>query len=190
MRRTIVVLAALAWLLVGTAIPVQAEPPDSSGIVTRGDGALLYWAFDAEVGASVFLGADPLELCVGVIELDVIDLQEIDVPDDRNRFLEMLRGEVTTSVWPFVITGPAECPKFFTTEPLATGVSDVVWTDNDARIFANPDNRNHNAFGFAARGTLIGPDGEELRFSAHERITWDGHDFAASAKSSVKINLH
>lgn len=185
MRRAGVAVVVLA---VGLAMgmPAAADPPANSGpIVIRTDDEAAWFLPEEEAGMSVALGWDPLEFCGGTVEFDVLSLQEISVPEDANRLIDLLKGEVRTSVWPFIVF---DCGLFTTVEPLATGYSDLVSTDNDLRVFLNPDNINANAFGLVAHGALYDADGDRKQFSFMDRLVWDGVD-SDSLKFTTKIKL-
>ena len=114
------------------------------------------------------------------------DLLSISVPEDPNRFNDLVKGSVQTSVWPFT---NFDCAQFTSIAPLATGTAKLVNTDNDLLVFQNPNNVNHNAFGFTAQGRLTRPDGSTAQFNGVNRSVWDGVN-GASFKSTVKINLN
>jgi hypothetical protein len=72
-------------------------------------------------------------------------------------------------------------------QPLARGTAHLVNTDND--YYALPqDNKDHNAFGVKAEGTLNGPDGHVYALNLVYRAVWDGVD-VASVKEVLKIQL-
>jgi hypothetical protein len=172
------------------SVSLAKGPPASSGpIVIRTETAFAVFYADPGAGISAVHGADMDEFCNGIVDFDIVKLQEIDVPEDANRIISLVHGhDVRTSVWPFT---DFDCDLFTTTTPLATGTVDMVSTDNDVVVFLNPDNVNHNAFGWAAHGKLVGPNGEELNFSGHSKTVWDGipgpDEFF---KSTDVINLH
>jgi len=114
----------------------------------------------------------------------LVDLQRIDVPEDANRVNDLLHGDdLTTSVWPFT---DFDCGLFLTTTPLATGTVDVRNTDNDFFVFLNPDNKNHNAFGFTAQGKLTSATGKRAHFNVVSRVVFKPGEFF---KAVSKINL-
>lgn len=178
MKRRTLLLAALvvAVVLVLSVSTTLADPPANSGpLVVRFEGEFLYWYADARSGLSVGIGADPAQTCAGNWdEISLVDTQWVDVPDDANRIIEITHGDdVITNVWPFT---EFDCGLFTTVEPVATGASALVLTDNDVFVYENPDNVNHNAFGFTAHGYLTTADGRSVRFNGVSRCVWDGVD--------------
>jgi len=169
---TIVVVILVAML---AAIPVLADPPASSGLnVVRYNGIVYLHAVDYKNGLSTVVGADIVEFCNGNFAFDLVSIQDIYVPEDVNRIIEIAHGkEVTTSVWPFT---DFDCGLFTSIEPIATGKTNTVATDNDLFAYAYPDNVNWNAFGFSAQGLLSAPDGSTPRMNAAFRCAWDGVD--------------
>lgn len=162
-------------------------PPASSGpIVIRSQTLFAVFFIDSDKGISASIGADPVEFCNGIVNFDIVELQEISVPEDANRLIDLIKGSnVTASVWPFATF---DCDLFATTTPLATGTVKLVNTDNDLLVFLNPDNRNANAFGFTAQGKLTRPDGSQANFNGVSKCVWDGNDIN-SLKCVDKINL-
>lgn len=178
----IVLLAALI-----TAIPALADPPTNSGLkVVRYQGVVYLHNVDYKNGLSIIVGADIVEFCNTFSGFDLVNIQEIDVPEDANRIVQIANGDnVTTSVWPFT---DFDCGLFTTQEPVASGTADFISTDNDLYVSSNPDNVNRNAFGFTANGQLTASEGSIKRLNAVSRCTWDGVN-SDSGKCAVVINL-
>jgi hypothetical protein len=155
------VIGVLTLLLVAVAVPAQADPPDQSGVVMRGDDILAVFSVDEKAGLSAVLGGEVAVFCAGIIDFDVIPFQRVDVPEDVNRVIDLFKGEVRTEVYDvtFDVFSGFPCDLFEGVEPLATGMSRVVLTGSDVNAFDNPDNRNRNAFGWQAHGKLDGADG-------------------------------
>jgi hypothetical protein len=166
----VVLLVALV-----TAIPALADPPPSSGLkVVRYDGIVYLHTVDYKNGLSAIVGADIVEFCNTYSGFDLVSIQDIHVPEDANRIVEIAHGDdVTTSVWQFT---DFDCGLFTTQEPVATGTTDVVSTDNDLDVYNNPDHVNWNAFGFTAHGLLAAPDGGAKQMNGVSRCVWDGVD--------------
>ena len=117
---------------------------------------------------------DPVQFCQGNPAFEIVNIQNVSVPEDANRINQLVQGDdLTTSVWPFTAF---DCGLFTTVAPLATGVTDLVTTDNDLLTFLNPDSRNANAFGFMARGRLTLADGRTSQYNGITRCVWDGND--------------
>lgn len=143
------------------------DAPDVAGIIVRGDRNPGYSWADPEAGMRVILGWDlqgVLDFCnSGIIDFDIVSFQDAVLPDGRVVRLDQ-GTEVETTVWPFT---QFSCARFTTTTPLATGLADLVYTDND--FFVNGGN-NTDAFGVMAHGFLERPSGASAVFSAEWRI--------------------
>ncbi len=179
------VLVLLVALI--AAIPALADPPPSSGPnVVRYDGIVYLHTVDEAKGLSAIVGADIVEFCNSFRGFDLVSIQDIQVPEDANRIVEIAHGDdVTTSIWPFT---DFDCGLFTTVEPVATGTTDVVNTDNDLEVFNNPDNVNWNAYGFTAHGRLTAPDGSTMQLNVMSRCVWDGVD-SDSGRCASGINM-
>jgi hypothetical protein len=170
-------------------VPAFAGPPPNSGLkVVRYQGIVYLHNVDYKNGISIIVGADIVEFCNTFSSgFDLVNIQEIDVPEDANRIVQIANGDdVTTSVWPFT---DFDCVKFTTQEPVAAGTADFISTDNDLYVSDNPDNVNWNAFGFTAKGQLTASDGSIKRLNAASRCTWDGVNYLDSGTCAVVINL-
>ena len=134
------------------------------------------------MGHDTSIGADFVEFCNGIVNFDIVGLMEISVPEDANRLIDLQKGRVRVSVWPFTTF---DCDLFASTTPLATGMVDFIYTDNDLLVFLNPDNVNHNAFGFQAHGRLTNSSGQDVQFSGHARWVWDGNDLGSLRTNQI-----
>jgi hypothetical protein len=157
------------------ALPAFAGPPASSGMkVVRYKGIVYLHVVDVKNGRSAIVGADIVKFCNYEMDFDLVNIQDIHVPEDANRIIEIANGEdVTTSVWPFT---DFNCGLFTTQEPVAIGTADFVSTDNDLVVSDNLENVNWNSFGFTAHGLLSAQDGSSVRLNAASRCVWDGVD--------------
>jgi hypothetical protein len=182
MRRigTVLVVVLLIMAAVG---PAAADPPDDSGAVERFGEQWFWGTDDYEHGWFVFLGFDIRDWACGEgAPDDVVMYQNVDVPSNADRIVTTMKGEVRTSVW-------SMDADFCSDAPLAEGMSSVVMTDNDFFAWDYATGPNANSFGISAHGKLLGPDGETLVFSMHDRIVWDGDDFS-TFKNKIKVSLH
>lgn len=164
--------------------------PDSPGpIVLRiEDNRFARVFIDVEKGVSSIMGIDIVAACLGIGRFNISDVQRVDVPDELERRLRFVHGDdLDTSVWPFVIVNPFNCVPFLTTDPLATGQADLRLTDND--VAPSPEGKNANAFGWMGHGTLEGPGGEALNYSAHTRCVGTNAKSGLRFNCSEKINL-
>ena len=164
MRKTRAITIVLSFLaLTGS---VLAEPPASSGIVTRG---FYHWAYvdvDIESGLLSILGVDIVQWCNDGAPFDAFFYSDRDLQDGL-RLITNEKAYVQAAVWPFA---EFNCELFYTNEPLATGMAYYRMHDNDLFGLRYCDAKNNmNAFGHRADGTLYSPSGEAMRFSMH---TW------------------
>ena len=177
-------LAACAESPTGTESPQFsiADAPAESGIIVRGGfNAAVSWV-DAKSGMRVIIGLDIVDLCTGPFTFDFFSFQDLNLPNGR--IVEIVQGEdIQTSVWGFL---PFDCGQFTTVAPLASGLSDMVVTDNDLFGVA-PGDKNANAFGFRAHGSLTRPSGADAAFSAHLNIRFGNHQ---GGQVKAKISLH
>ena len=182
----VLVFVLLAALL--AAIPALADPPAASGPnVVRFEDTFAVFYPDVRNGLSVTIGADVVEDCNGNFDPEVVSIQDIHVPEDANRIIEIIHGdELITEVWPFT---DFDCELFTTVDPVGAGTSDLVSTDNDLVVFLTEDNVNWNAFGFTAHGWLTAQDGSEVRFNGVSRCLWDGND-GDTFRCVDRIGLH
>lgn len=138
--------------------------PDAGPIIVRGQTVFAVFWVDPKREISAVVGVDIVEFCSGVIDFDLSDFQDHIPPGDATRIMEIVQGDdVRASAWPFDFF---DCDLFLSETPLAEGLVDLRSTDNDLLVFLDPENRNHNAFGFNVHGA----------FNGHERCVWDGND--------------
>jgi len=198
MRWQVSIIAVLALSLVVSCDQQPVEPvadtaaeipafkigngPSESGVVLRGETGWALAVTDFESGLQLILGTDIVEYCSGIIDFDVVSFMDVWVND--RPLLSKIHGEdVRTTVWPFT---DFDCGLFTTVDPVASGVSDVVTTDND--VFGVGDGNNANAWGFSAHGILsYASSGEPAIFSAHERLKYNN---STGFKYNNKISLH
>ncbi|HSM17679.1 MAG TPA: hypothetical protein VK845_11890 [Gemmatimonadales bacterium] len=196
MRTTALSLALVAFLAVGCGEPTAAptgpadgapaysidDAPPGSGIVIRTERGVFPGWTDWDEGIFVFIGIDPRDFCNGVYDYDIIPMQEVNLPDDRGT-LVLLQGEdLRTTVWPF--PGFTGCQLLDIYDPLATGVSDLVYTENRGY---GAGRSNANAFGYRAHGTLRLANGADAAFSAHWNRTYNGN---TGIKDNSQISLN
>jgi len=179
MKRLTIVF--LAFSVLGTL--TFAEPPAESGpfVVRQAivgfplNGFLLHGDADSELVAIYGL-QNVVEYCMGEdAELDQLELLRVTDPAVHSAIHDLVMGdEVSVTVWeaPFGIS----CALVLSEDPVASGVVDIVTTDNDLLTFLDPNTSRYNAYGFQARGALTAASGETVRLSAHERCVWDGQD--------------
>lgn len=154
--------------------------PVESGIVMRGETSVAVGWTDQKDGTFVFIGIDPRDFCNGVFDVDIVPFQEI--YHTHGGTLGHIQGQgLRTTVWPF--PGFTGCHLLDTYAPLATGVSDLVNTDN---MYSGGSPANANAFGFRAHGTLTLASGADAAFSAHVNYRINGNNgFMANSQISL-----
>jgi hypothetical protein len=179
MFRLIVLSLAIVGIFALSLQTAFADPsngPANPGpIVMRYDGDIgIFQAYEGN-GISAIYGGDVVEFCLtGDTEFDLVHIQDVAVPEDANRIVELIHGyDVNTTVWPFV---EFDCDLFTSTEPLAAGAVDMRQTDNDLLVFLNPDNVNANAFGYMVHGRVYDKYGTRMNLNAFYRAVWDGND--------------
>ena len=159
-----------------------SNAPAESGIIMRGERPAAYTWVDVDSGLRLIIGADINEFCSGIINFDLVAFQDAYLPEGRP-ILEILQGEdMQTTVWDFL---PFDCVLFTSVDPAASGVADLVNTDND--LFGNAGDRNANAWTFTAQGTLTLASGADAQLSAHlvQSFTGNGR-YNVSSKISLK----
>ena len=187
MKKTLLLLTLVLVIALVAAIPAFADPAEDSGpIVARYQGIFIAHYNDPANGLGAIIGADIREFCSGVVDFDLVNIQDIDVPEDANRIVQIFDDDaITISVWPFP---EFDCGLFLSTDPVAAGTAAIVGTDNDLTVFNNPDNVNWNAYGFTAHGSLTAADGSSVRLNTVSRCVWDGVD-GDSGHCVGRINL-
>ena len=165
MRRLLVSVGVLS-LLLATAAPAMATPPDESGRVVRI--ALPFGVSFEDAGDGlVALGGPPAELgCLGEGFEDVPH-QGVVMP---NGVVNLLVKDVDQPFYIYEASSIDEvCESVFagnTPEPIFTGSARVVATDNDAFGAG----RNTNSWGSSANGTVYDADGNPSHFNASIRL--------------------
>lgn len=140
---------------------------------------------DPDLGIEVTYGFDPVALCDGTATFDVVSIMQVNGPQGRAH--AVVQGDdLQTRVWPFA-SESFDCDLFTSATPIASGVSDLVATDNDV-VGGNPDARHVNSLGYRARGVLTLADGRPTRYSGTTHCVWDGTD-PATLKCTEKIHL-
>lgn len=139
--------------------------PAEAGVVVRGEAGAAFTWIDPSKGWRAFVGVDILQFCSGVVDFDVVSFQDVRLAEN---VLHLLQGEdMRAAVWGFT---EFDCERLATEDPLASGYSDLVRTDNDVLVGGG----RSNAFGFMAQGTLMDRDGFPVDFSGHQRLLLSG----------------
>ena len=105
--------------------------------------------------------------------LDWFTLNDIYLPNAdptlRRNVYRLFGHDVTAMAWHSINANMCEDP------PEAVGTANFINTDNDYYA-PYQDNRNSNAWGYKATGTLMVPDGQVYKLNLVYRISWDGVD--------------
>lgn len=164
-------------------------PPVTSGIVVRHDGHFLLSVADPDSDLWAFIGIDIYDVCDDFLYTrDVIPVHDLFLTGRRIQLAKS--DDARTSVWRLsAIDGPdlpATCANIAATEPLAVGLSHVLYADNavltDVAPYANP-------YGWRFNGLLTGADGTKSAFSGHIFWTYDP-DTGINTLRGLKVSLH
>lgn len=160
--------------MIGIASAVFAEPPASSGIVTRGSYDTAWVDIDTKSGLLSIVGVDIVQWCTDGAPFDTVYYSDKNLQDGF-RLNTVEKGYVQASVWPITVF---DCELFTSIQPLATGMANYLAHDNDyfGPQFCEEKN-NANAFGHRANGTLYSPSGEARKFSMHTAGLFDCETF-------------
>jgi hypothetical protein len=205
----LLLMASMAFVLLGcsdSSAPIVASSDaqhnaSASLLKTSGPGAwiyrfeAMYWYeyFDANTGLLLTLGVNDLDLLCALEGegMDVFNIHDLYLPNsdpELRRNVSQAKGsDVIAFVWRADAFPEHLCVFRNNNEPLAIGTAHLVSTDNDYYA-PYQDNKNSNAFGVKAEGTLKGPDGQAYKLNLVYRGLWDGVD-PASYKEVLKIQL-
>lgn len=164
--RRLLVSAGVFSLLLATAAPTMATPPDESGRVVRIELPFGVAYEDAAEGL-VALGGPPAELgCFGEGFEDVPH-QGVVMP---NGVVNLLVKDVDQAFYIYDASSIDEvCDSVYAgniPEPIFTGSARVVATDNDAFGAG----RNTNSWGSSTNGTVYDAEGNPWHFNASIRL--------------------
>ena len=115
----------------------------------------------------------PLGNCGPQVELDPLDVQDVGLFIDGDEFfLSWLHRNSKGRLW-VIVRDPSQAGTCFGNKLIAEGWGEMHYTDNDL-FGTGPDDKNANAWGFGGRGTLVTPQGKQVRYSGHARFTFTG----------------
>jgi hypothetical protein len=178
-------IISIISVLIGLASAAFAEPPASSGIVTRGSYETGWVDIDTHSGLLSIVGVDIVQWCTDGAPFDTFYYKDKDLQDGF-RLNTVEQAYVQASVWPITVF---DCELFTTVQPLATGMAYFRSHDNDlfGPRFCEEKN-NANAFGRRANGTLYSPSGEARQFSMHTTGLFDCETFTFPLyKTKIKL---
>jgi hypothetical protein len=210
-NRTFVLVAFIGLICIGCSdksiTPVETTGANNNPVTLQkdtGPGAWIikdefyggYWFTDQESGLVLVIGlSDPWLRCSEGDHFELFEFKDIYLPNtdpDLRRIVEQIKGNnLTAFIWhpdPWPIEFTTFCNFLATAgDPLAVGTASISYKDND--VFAyEQDNKNHNAYGFKANGTLLSPDGKKYQLNLVWNSLWDGED-GNSYKEVYKIQL-
>ena len=200
-----VVISAL--ICVFLAAPLLAQgPPDSSGRVERwesdGTWGWFYGYVDSKRNLVAFHGVDVEVWCVDrdAEEWGVWSVQDVYLPPTDSLIKTTEKGDdMPTSVWPIDILDDSVYDHWcdgvldLALESIATGMADVIVTDNDLNAGFFENTPRMNAYHLSAHGVLYATeDGEPMMFSGGYNCQWPGFPeaFSETGKCKEKILLH
>ena len=192
------------------AAPLFAQgPPDFSGRVERweNDGTWGWWYgyIDWKRNLVAFHGIDIEMWCVDrwdtvTDEWGVWSVQDVYQPPTDGLFKTTEKGDdMPTSVWPIDILDDSVYDHWcdgvldLALESIATGMADVIVTDNDLNAGFFENTPRMNAYHLSAHGVLYATeDGEPMMFSGGYNCQWPGFPeaFSETGKCKQKILLH
>jgi len=178
------------------AVTSLMKASGSGAWIFRYEDVFATWWIDEESGLVIALGVNDISLlCSGGGGRDTANIKDILLPNtdpDLRRWIQQVKGQdLTAMVW-----RPDPWPSEFTDfcsfydlvgEPMAIGTAKVSSKDNDVLAWMQ-DNKNSNAFGYKANGTLKDLNGKVYKLNFVYRSRWDGVDFT-SANVVFKIQL-
>lgn len=150
--------------------PSFADPPSSSGIVTRYEIPVGGFISDTKTDLTVTFGSDIRKICNGMFDADVYSTQDINPPNGK-RLIYVAEGQVRVWVWPFSLE-QFSCVPFFENEPIASG--DGLLKDRGS-IDLSPAPPSVSRFGFTVTGTVYDEVGNPADLRAIAQVlVFDG----------------
>lgn len=149
----------------------NANPASNGAIVVSFDGAFQLALFDAEKQLLAFHNFRNAFPACGqpVTQIRLAEFREVHSGADPTLINRMFQAP-ETFIWVWHSTDGsvlnARCRA-----PIATGVGQLVQTDNDLTPFLG-DRARANSFGFTATGSLTGSDGKTYHYSGRSRIVF------------------
>jgi hypothetical protein len=163
--------------------PVIAMDPGGGGggsmgaVITRGERTLGIVFQDVESGLTIFHGVDIEEFCSGVVDFDVVDFKHIETPSEAKGLIRQLKGEdLRASIWPW---SEWSCSRVQRTDPLATGLAKLVYTNNGGL--------KSRTWGYRTHGTT--DDGRTFSSSFQRNLLFDKNGGIKHNTVNVKIQL-
>lgn len=157
-------VAMVATLLVAQS--ALAEPPDSSGPVSRSTDRFGVSYFDESEGLLALGGPPPEDGCFGI---GFDHTADITIVETASGAVKVLAHQANLPVHVYDIALGDPCEIVFgglTPEPLFVGTISSVGNDNDL----DPGLTRTNSFGSSSTGWVQDAEGNTCRFSGHVRL--------------------
>jgi hypothetical protein len=173
--------AGLATLLLAQV--AIAQPPDSSGPVSRYTDVFATAYFDANDGLLALGGPPPEEGCFGLGFDDPAQFMEVQTPAGP---IVAVVHQATLPVFVYDITAGDPCEIVFgggTPVPLYEGTIRTSWTDNDVDASLT----RTKSFGGSSTGWVFDGEGNRCHFAAHVRLMITRQDEFRLASEGITI---
>jgi hypothetical protein len=179
--KSVLMLVTRIFLVSGFVVssPLFANPPSNSGPRVFRTEILAFAVIEAN-GMAAFVGADISALCEGEDWFGFWEYMIIDSPADIDLAMLLAKGDdVPTYVYPeaAIVWEDGWIDLAYLCEydqlygEIASGTSNVIYTDNDANAADNLHERV-NSFGVSATGVLFTPSDDPVSFSGGRRCLW------------------
>jgi hypothetical protein len=144
---------ALFCVITPLSCLANAEPPATSGIVTRGGYPSAYWFVDDSSGMGLAVGADIVQFCSGTEDFGFHSFADENIQEGLRLSTIEKADDQVRSVWPFT---EFDCERFLTELPLATGEARFRGHDNDFFGLRYCDIKNNmSAWGYSIEVTAL-----------------------------------
>lgn len=158
--------------------------------IIKSDGETVWACYDPDTQLMLIIGINDIpSYLAGTGGIDIFNQTDILLPNaDANARRDLKRlnsNSAAVLVWYTDIDNPLYLLQNVT--PTASGNVNYSYNDNDYYAFRQ-DNKNHDAFGWKANGTLTGSDGTIYKLNFTDKLVWDGVDLS-STKESLMIQL-
>jgi hypothetical protein len=197
-----VVCSMLMCAFVSAPLLAQGPPENSGPNVERwemyGGPPYFFWfaVIDEKRNYVAVIGVDLEAICVGEPDVwGVWDVQDVYLPPGDNLLHSVYKGEqIPTLVYPIeMLDNPTWCDAANATDPIATGWTHVIVTDNDVFAWQDEFHPRTNAWHLSAHGLLESfEDGEQMMFNGGLNCQWPGYpeDPSTTGKCTQKVVLH
>lgn len=192
------VVAALLMLLGPLAASAYSEPPDSSGIVTRGDGVLVYGYWSD--GLLVLTGLTAEEFCQPPIDAIFGPRQTvIDRPNEG--IIGFVKAGVPVSVYEY--SGPElsvenpsggfdllveNCGAIVDGDPATVPIEPLATGEAELRVMFRATGDGSFDYHSSTVGTVVTADGGTAQVNTFEQLLLGGDVFTLEEVSQIRVN--